>query len=178
MKRFIVFPLALGVVGAFFPLVSWGEGVIAQWPVFPVGPFPGIFGLAKDVFAATMPYGVAVGAAMGIGLAVCDKVRNRNRYNSAQLLLANLFWCLLYATLIAAINCALCAVTLLLTIDFTQFPFAGSSPLLRLLAGIFVLHSVSNFTAILWAAIRAITTDDVLTPRVLRDKLRRSSRLS
>ena len=34
-----------------------------------------------------------------------------------------------------------------------------------------------NFTAIIWAAIRSITTDDVFTPRVLRDKLRERARL-
>ena len=37
--------------------------------------------------------------------------------------------------------------------------------------------AVINFTAIFWAAIRSIQTDDILTPRVLRGKLRYSSRL-
>lgn len=177
MKRFVVFPLVLGFCGAFFSIVSWGEGVVAQWPVFPVGPFPSIFDLAKDVFEATMPYGVAVGIAAGIGLAVWDQVRNRDRQNSEQLLLANLFWCLFYASLIVAINCAICAVTLLLTFDFTRFNLNRSPLLMGLLTAVFIVHTLLNFTAILWAAIRSITTDDVLTPRVLQGKLREHARL-
>lgn len=178
MKRLLMFPLVLGIAGAFFPVVSWLEGVIAQWPVFLVGAFPSIINLIKDAFAETMPYGVAAGATAGIGFAFWDKVRNRDRQNSTQLLLANLFWCLFYASLVIAINCAICAVTLLLTFDFTRFNLDRSPLLMGLLTAVFVLHTLLNFTAILWAAIRSITTDDVLTPRVLRNKLRERSRLN
>ncbi len=102
---------------------------------------------------------------MGVVLAVWDRIFNRLA-NKKVLLSQNLFWCLFYALLFSIPNHALGLIYLY---GYTSIRIFGTLPLISLL--------LLNFTAILWAAIRSITTDDILTPRVLRDKLRRSSRL-
>lgn len=117
------------------------------------------------IFLSSYWRGAIFGIIVGVVLAVWDRIFNRLA-NKKVLLSQNLFWCLFYALLFSIPNHALGLIYLY---GYTSIRIFGTLPLISLL--------LLNFTAILWAAIRSITTDDILTPRVLRDKLRRSSRL-
>ena len=81
-------------------------------------------------------------------------------------LLKNFSWCLGYALLLSIPNHAIGVMALY------DYIFDTRLMVLPLFSVI-----LFDFTAILWAAIRSITTNDVLTPRVLRAKLRQRAQL-
>lgn len=174
MKRFIIFPIVLGFCGALLPLVCYVESTLALYPLFVAWSSNlnnDIWQLLSDAWDATWLYGISIGLLGGITLAIWDLLRNRHKERSLILLLPNLLWCNFYVLIINIINAGIFA---LLT---TQITF-GSPSLQWILKLPFASAALLNFTAILWAAIRSITTKDILTPRVLRDKLRERSRLN
>ena len=173
MRRFLIFPLISAIVGALFPVFCMAQGMIPMLPIkfaFAANNGIGIENFLGDIFAETWKPGAIASAVFGGVLALWDLVRNRRDLTAANRLAVNLAWCLFYAVLFIGANGVLVAAIALSYAQqktappqmFTYWPFLSAA--------------LINFTAILWAAIRSIQTDDVLTPRVLREKLRRSSR--
>ncbi len=180
MKRLLVFPFALGFCGALFFPICFIETIVSQWPLFDSygGPEVSSFEFWNGCIETLMrfiPNGTVAGFAIGIGIALWDAILNRRDKNGHHRLLPNLFWCVCYLSLFIAVN----AVVIAIMLSYNKPSFAtGSNSPEDLAPAIFVWGTfLLNFTAIAWAAIRSITTDDVLTPRVLRDKLRERARL-
>ena len=173
MKRFWVFPLVLGLVGAIFPVFSYVEGIArgiidVLITMGTLSPFR--YGLLQ-LWNVTWPYGLGVGFILGIGLAVGDWFRPKNlvqNSNADLRLIPNLFWCGLYVLLVNAINTAI------------FYALVSRNPHIETIYALglarFAMPGILNLAAILWAALRSIRTDDVLTPRVLLPKLRRQTR--
>ena len=115
-------------------------------------------------------YGFAIGVLLGLCLAFWSFLLNKYDESAITRLLPNLCWCGCYALLLNSIN------ELLIFAVANQIASGFNLPIWLLLIP-FVCALSINFTAILWAAIRSIQTDDVLTPRVMRDKLRERARL-
>lgn len=118
------------------------------------------------VWNVTRFYGLGIGVTSGLGLSIYDWFRNRleTKQPTKLHLISNLFWCGLYALIINIVNLAF-FYALYVVMGVNLFAWFLSLSLAFL-----------NLAAILWAAIRSITTNDVLTPRVLREKLRRQTR--
>ncbi len=175
MKRFLVFPLVLGICGAFFLTYCFAQfavvvnvGVTAA--VSTTNPRVStmqnlLVEQISTVFLSSYTTGIIFGITVGLVLAIWNKVRNVAG-DKKLILPQNIFWCFFYALLFSIPNHI---IGLLYLYGYTTIKFFGVLPLIAL----FLL----NLTAILWAAIRSITTDDVLTPRVLRAKLRERARL-
>lgn len=189
MNRFWVFPLVLGAAGAVLGVAALLEGIA---PVLPVVnfriPMAAMFVWAGMDFLTPVisqnllalasgpgsPYnlralietGAGVGALLGLVAGVFDVVRNRARPRSGSQLLENVAWCLLYAHAVIAVNVALVSWWLL-----------HSGMRIGPLGLTVWLPGALWLLALTWATIRTIATDDVLTPRVLLLKLRRSSTL-
>ena len=172
MKRFFIFPATLGFVGAFLPVVCFIIGVLSLWPMITgLSYVPSLVFSEKmpRIWEASWPYGLMVGVFSGVALAAWDMLRNRRDESSLARLGGNLFWCGCYALLLNLINGALSALASI------QAP--ATPPATWILMLPFISAALVGITAILWSVIRSITTDDALTPRVLRDKLRERSRL-
>ena len=175
MKRFLVFPLVLGICGALFSTFCFAQfaAVVIVGVSAAVGSANPRLSPMQDaylhqlstVFLSSYIVGIIFGILTGLALAIWDKVRN-GPTGKKLVLLQNISWCLFYALLFSIPNHG---VGLFYLYGYTPIKFFGVLPIISLL--------LLNFTAILWAAIRSIQTDDILTPRVLRAKLRRSSRL-
>ena len=112
----------------------------------------------------------ALGIAVGILFTLWDKIRNQHLL-ATQNLLPNLFWCLLYASSINAINCLISNFALGFGRGSQRY-YPPPHDIFTVTKAVIWGALLLNFIAILWAAIRSIQTDDVLTPRVLRGKLR------
>ena len=143
--------------------------------IFGILKFP--FEVAEFFQIVTSEYGHYVfkgsftGIPIGFLLGFWDMVRNRQNQISLLRLAGNFFWCIPIGFLLSVVNSFLFDALSSFWVNNNSFPpdwFTISS---------YLAVGIPNFTAIIWAAIRSITTDDVLTPRVLRDKLRRSSRI-
>ena len=174
MKRFVVFPLVLGIGGTFFIVLCAAQGIFPQLPYISAFSSPGRIGIDEQLavaFQSTWLNGLIIGLLLGIALAIWDLLRNRRIDAAATRLILNTLWCWFYATALILFNSLLAFLT---SYYFAQI---GSKPATLILVLPFVSAGLLNLTAILWATIRSITTDDILTPRVLRDKLRQRSRL-
>ncbi len=176
MHRFWFFPLVLALVAVPFPQLTYLE---ALFPMVMLDGMPGhvptVMMTLSDLgeiwnFAAS--YSVIMGVLLGVGLALFDLLRNRHRPGSemASSLLGNLWWCGLYVTAINALNTLLC----LGVAKAFPGPHAWSK---QTIVPLFMV-GILNLSAVLWASIRSITSGDVLSPGVLRDKLRRSVHLT
>ena len=179
MKRFVVFPFVLGICGALFLPICWVESILAQYPIWKIAfQGPAFQTFISRFLITTFWLGLIVGATSGIYFAFWDRMRNGRNETTTERLPANLFWCLLYATFITALDCTISNLLLHFNPTLIQYP---GGPLWLWITWLIRFTAVGalllNFTAILWAAIRSIQTDDVLTPRVLLAKLRERARL-
>lgn len=172
MNRFWIFPLVLGVVGALFLPLCFVEGV---WPLVGVTSMWQHNQAVKDYLSAwplVWHYHVGAGIVAGI---VAGLLNFRRVQSNTTRFIGNLRWCLLWALLLTEFNVAL--------IHLFGY-FHPSNMFARILwredvltIGWF-LALLFNFSAVTWATIRTISTDDVLWPRVLLRKLKRSTQLS
>ncbi len=176
MKRFLLLPLALGIVGAFFYVVCWIQFaavilVAVNMAVSNANPrlaeMNSLFSarIATNFLTSYLP-GFVFGLVAGLALTFWywPRIQSKDRMDAH--FWKNIFWCLCYACLPSIPNCIIGVMALYDYIFDT-----------RLTVLPFISIILFNFTAIVWAAIRSITTNDVLTPRVLRDKLRQRARL-
>lgn len=166
MNRFWVFPLVLGVLGALFPFLAWIEAVIPlMWSLFLRA--PNLLEGMSAIWFTVVPWGVGVGVALGLVAGTVDSLRNGRTRRGARELVGNVAWCLLYAHVFIAVN---------------ALPSAWVSSRLGLASPVVIFLALAPFLlgliAIAWATIRTISTDDVLSPRVLMGKLKRSTQLS
>ena len=121
--------------------------------------YTGSFGLAQQ----------GLGLLAGFVFAIWDLIRNKNDCSSVKRLPLNLLYCGFYAFCLCIANASLGLLIL--------SALKSGSPIIPIVVALQFLGAFAfNFTAILWAAIRSITTDDVLTPRVLRAKIRERAR--
>ena len=170
MKLFAVFSLVLGVLGALFETFCWMEAMFA----LTVLPISGLVGgmdftaITTYVFTTTWRQGLAAGVAFGLASAFWDLLRNRRDQSAATRLFANLFWCGCYGLILGLFNALLIVVILYFFPATITWLYGMTS---------WVNVAVPNLAAIVWATIRSVTTKDVLTPRVLRSKLRERARL-
>lgn len=175
MKRFLVFPLVGGVTGTFFIWLCTTQGMLPQWPAILAFSNPGRVGIDEQLaiaFYATWLNGLTIGIFSGVALAIWDLLRNHRVDDAATQLIPNTFWCWFYATILILFNAL---ATFLISSYYVKI---GVKPAIEILVLPFASAALLNLTALLWAAIRSITTDDVLTPRVLRQKLRQRARLN
>jgi len=174
MNRFWVFPLVLGLVCASYSSVCDAQGWLAQWLCLRAFPFIASKEVA-DVWSVSWFFGLLLGGIAGVYAAWCEQLRwgksDRNGSLAAWRLLRNGLWVGIYALLansatvlfvFALANAGLMSVTAL-RFYFPAFFFLG--------------FGVVNFAAILWAVARTVNCNDVLSPRVLLQKLRRSTQL-
>lgn len=165
MNRFWVFPLLWGVLGALFPTLAALEGMAPLLPVLmsALGPTYSVLHSLGQALAASAPVGLVVGALVGAGFGAWDAVRNGRAPRDKSQLVKNLAWCLLYAHAFILVD------MLLAYAWFTRgSPGFALTPLTAFLPALFCL------VAILWGTIRTVTTNEVLSPRVLGAKLKRS----
>jgi hypothetical protein len=174
MHRFWIFPLTLAVVSVPFPQLTFLEALL------PMSMLDGHFPTVRvtlsdlgDIWNITMPYNVVIGLVLGLGLALFDWFHKPHRAAGkiASSLLANLWWCGFYITAINAFNTAVSLAVIKARPAAPPLNSGSRWEVLLLLLAIAIL----NFSAIMWAAIRSITADDVISPRVLRNKLKRSA---
>ena len=166
------FPLWLGLAGAFLPVVTLLEGALPLMLLVPAPIWVGDFEQLGDFWIESVKYSVPVGIVMGlIAVGVCLSRHGRDGSTHAKRFELNLRWCLILALLLIAFNDAVFYVAAKV-INWT--PRTSS-----LLVAFFplILAGVFNFVAVMWAIARTISSEDVLTPRVLMEKVRRSSRL-
>ncbi len=185
MKRFLVFPLIGAFIGSIFFLITFIEGALPLSQVDYFGVEAGNYSLhftgyslefwrikhiISNLFTGSYKQGIFIGAIVGFGFSIWDFTFNKSDEDAEDRLGLNLFWCSLYTSLIVAINIGVFHALFVNVPDiFYRYERLQTLPV--------VSATLLNFTAIIWAAIRSITTDDVLTPRVLRAKLRERSRL-
>ncbi|RYG55640.1 OmpA family protein [bacterium] len=177
MNRFWIFPLILTIVGVFFPVIVLTEGIfpvaMATNSTAPLN----VDRLASELGEAcriTVPYGAVFGVLLGFGLVLFDWFRNGARAPSGDSLMSrlilNLWWCGVYAFVVTALN------SLLFWSAFSAFTLSPQLFSVRLLP--LLLATIFGLIAVLWASIRSInSTTDVLSPRVLSLKLKRSARI-
>lgn len=167
MKRFLVFPIFSALMGILVFSLSYylGTAIIFQQSSLDLFLF-----MMSITVTHTLFYALFLGALIGLSLATWDLLRNRHDQSSTQRLIANSLCCMGYAFLFMLTNAAFyTAATRLQPNIINVNSWIASSLVFSLL---FI-----NFTAILWAVIRSITTGDVLTPHVLLRKLRQRTRL-
>jgi len=171
MNRSWVFPLVLGVVGALFLPLCFVEGV---WTLISVTYKWQHDSAAKNYLSAwplTWQYYMGAGVVVGVLLGVLNFKRVQSLHTC---FIGNLRWCLLWALLLTEVN-----VALIHLFGYLHPSSMFARVLWRedvLTIGWF-LALLFNFSAVAWATIRTITTDDVLSPRVLAQKVRRSVKL-
>jgi len=172
MNRFWVFPVVLGVVGALFPL-GLIEG-IAPMILSALLSDPVLTHNAGVALLLKLPWFITIGSGLGLIAGSFDKSVNGRRGRGGGQLVGNVAWCLLYAHVFIVVNglTAFCWLS-------KDFPFGNVSSIVAAIDILAVyLPLFLWLVAILWATIRTITTDDVLSPRVLLGKLKRSTQLS
>lgn len=168
------FPLWLGLWGAVLPVATLIEGIVPLFFLTP-GPSltPGDYEQLFEFWKTSAKYGVLVGFVMGlITIGVCLLRRGRAGSTHAKRFELNLRWCLIMALSLIVINDAL----FFSVGKTTGWPSPGTSSWLIALAPM-ILAGIFNFVAVVWAIVRTIGSDDILTPRVLMAKLRRSVRV-
>jgi hypothetical protein len=177
MNRFWIFPLILTIMGAFLPVIVLMEGI------FPVAMATNPIALLNvDRLAAQLSeacrittfYGAFFGALMGLGMALFDWLRNgahpQSKDSLMSRLILNLWWCGAYAFVVTALN------SLLFWFTFSAFTLSPQLFSVRLLP--LLLAAIFGLSAVLWASVRSINnTTDVLSPRVLSRKLKRSAHI-
>lgn len=187
MNRFWVFPLVLGVVGAALPFLMLVESAAPEWYRASTAPVTGTFprttlqlwALYRPSLQLLWQWSAILGTVLGVALATGDWALHRRRDRSggktSTRLIGNVIWCGLYALSVLVIN-----DLLLITVLKTMGVPVTLSPAQETLFIAFpaVVTVGVNLAAVLWAAIRTTRADDVLSPRVLRDKLRRSTQLT
>ena len=169
MKRFLVFPLTRSVAGAVTVVLCLMQAV---WPIAlqlsslaRTNYLFQIYGLTDDV----VPYAFMGGLWFGCGLAMWDKLRNRHDQSSTTRLTLNLWWCGTYALVLNALTGAISASIFNQIAVGTDLWWVFGVPLVQV--------TTFNCAAILWAAIRSVTANDVLSPRVLLAKTREWTRV-
>lgn len=175
MKRFLMFPVILGMLGAFFIVICAVQGILPQIPYINVFSVPGRISIWKqlsDLFFDSWKYGLITGFILGFLLAAWDFIRNPRSNKLSSFLIFNLLFCIAFGFILTTFNMAL-----MYGVSLYYAKLKIKPPTLFLIWPFFSA-AVLNFTAIMWAAIRSITTDDILTPRVLLAKLRDRSRLN
>lgn len=129
-----------------------------------LGPTYSVLGSLGQALAASAPASLVVGALVGAGFGAWDAARNGRAPRDKSQLGKNLAWCLLYAHAFIVVD------MLLAYAWFTRgSPGVALTPVTAFLPALFCL------VAVLWGTIRTVTTGDVLSPRVLGAKLRRSA---
>jgi len=174
MNRFWVFPLVLGSVLAFYPALCDAQGWLAQL----ICGGPSLFILMNevaDVWSVSWFFGFFLGCVAGLYAAWCEQLRwgksDRSGLLAAQRLVRNGLWLGIYA-LIPNIGMVLLAFGLVSAGVMSRTALGFYFP------GFFFLgFGGVNFAAIVWAVMRTVTCDDVLTPRVLMGKMRYSLKL-
>ena len=174
MKRFILFPIAISILGIIFPISVWLIATALYLPIIArinIMLWSQLSFRFLDVVNFGWLYGFWIGLLLGVALSCGDILHNRHNEEACSRLISNVLWCGCYAILINLTNAMLNTIILSqLSIGVTPGDWILTLPIF----GVALL----NFTAIIWASIRSITTDDILTPRVLRDKLRERARLN
>lgn len=169
------FPLWLGLWGAVLPIVTFLEGMM---PLILMQTRPmraRDWQELGDLGMLWARYGVAVGVVLGlVASGFCVVRRGRAGSTYAKRFELNLRWCLAFAFLVIGVN------------DLVFWgigqamggmaAFTGG-PLRAALLFPLAVSTVLNLVAVVWATTHTITSDDVLTLRVLMGKLRRSARL-
>ena len=172
MRRFLAFPLILGIMGALFPVLTV-EGLLSVVPVIlrsggtPFSPPPDI---VRSVQQVALAMG-AIGAFLGLGAALFDAVLNRRKRRKAGQLIGNVAWCALYAQIMIAVNALIVFSSVWCLADKLSQSQLKTSILSFFPWVPLLLHLVATG----WGTIRTITTDNVLDPRTLRAKLKRST---
>lgn len=169
--RFWIFPLALGLAGALLAPICFIEGV---WPMLPVA--PAMLGQSEvahfgDSWAQSLRVLPVALAVFGAGVAALGLWRRAE--SDVARLAPNLGWCLLYAAFLMALYVGAMRVCSLV-LPLSVFRILWRSDVF-VVGWAFAL--LFNGCAILWAALRTVSTGDVLSPRVLGAKLRRSARI-
>lgn len=176
MNRFWVFPLVLGLAGALYGAACDAQGWLAYYLCLG-GPVPfRAWQEVGDVWRVSALWGSLLGLFMGAYAAWSEMLRfgtrDRSGWNAAGRLMSNGWWVGFYS-LIANIGTLALAWTLLKAGVLSGTIFRFWFP-----AFFFLPFGVVNFSAILWAAMRTASTDDVLSPRVLLAKLQRSTQVT
>ena len=165
----------LGICGALVVPLSFLELFIADWPGFTqrnLGqPVPHFYGIMIGLMQRVIYPGFMLGFIAGAILSALAWIYKREDTLICWRFAANFFWFFCYGTLLILSNVG--------TIHLIQLRYIqlGIQVPTMFTSSAFMLCLVINTVAVIYAAIRSITNDDVLTPRVLRNKLRRSSRL-
>lgn len=158
----------LVLVGVLYPLLSTLEGMVSAIPL-PIVRYwlahPNAVHINWEFAEKRLPWTMAIGVLAGL-VAATLKARRGYARGSQWQLVGNLFWCGFYAHIPLFLNAVLVV-------------FAHWQGWKLSLAGVMgaVFPALLNGCAIVWAIVRTIGNDDVLTPRVLMEKVRRSSRL-
>lgn len=174
MHRFWIFPLICGFVGAVtLPFSQWQSSVLLE--LQPIEFFEAnIVDFTTFSSTKTVAIGAALGVLWGSIVTVWNFGRNRLREQhlpSTKLLLPNLFWCGIYVSLLV-ISGAFVFAWIESKFDDRTLPL-----LLWLESALACLPFVANTSSIIWATTRTVTQTDVLTPRVIVGKWKRSSTL-
>jgi len=180
MNRFWIFPLVLGLMGVLLPLAMLTAAAAPEWYRAPNGRVGVIAGLSfylplLEVWSLRL---FVLGALFGFGVALWDWLHNRRRdpqgWKTSARLIGNSIWCGVYALAVMVMTDAL--LIALLKAEGVPKTLSSAQEALFIVwpttAAIGMLLS-----ATLWATIRTITTDDVLSPRVLVGKMRHSVKL-
>lgn len=172
MNRFWVFPIVLSLAGALFVLFAALEG-IAPFLLLLLAPTGGV-GISFSAsnfheILRVMSWGGAAGAVCGLIAGGFDLVRNgRGAPNKAQLA-KNIAWCLLYAHAFIVVDMGL--------VGLWVWRVGMGSPDAEWAFLFVFLPALLWLVAIAWGTVRTICSNDVLIPRVLGAKLKRSARV-
>lgn len=177
MNRFWVFPLVLGLVMASYPALCDAQGWLAQLICGGPSPFSGSgMNEVADVWSVSWFFGFLLGCVVGLYVAWCEQLRwrksDRSGLLAARRLVKNGLWLSIYALIP---NTA----TLLVVFGLVSAGIMSRTALGFYFPGFFFLgFGGVNFAAIVWAVMRTVACDDVLSPRVLLQKIKRSTQLS
>jgi hypothetical protein len=171
MHRFWMFPLVLAIVGALYPFVTTMQGWLATFATI------GLFASSSEINDSVV-VGAPIGALMGVGIGIATAssdylkhlTQDRSGITGANRLVGNLLWVGIYAGVLNLINAALVVVIVRSFVPplIARF-WMPAIP--------FLLFGLANLATISWAATRTAQTNDVLSPRLLLAKLRRSTQL-
>jgi len=180
MNRFWIFPLVMGVVSALLPFAMLVAGAAPEWYRALNGGF-----LATNWSSFYLPLLqvwslrlFVLGALFGFGIALWDWLNSRRRdlqgWKTSARLIGNSIWCGVYALTVMVMTDAL-LIALLKALGIPKTLSPAQEALFMIWPATAAIGLLLSAT--LWATIRTITTDDILTPRVLGTKLRRSLKL-
>lgn len=159
-------------MGALFPVLAV-EGLLSVVPVIlrsggaPFSPPPDV---VQSLQQAAM-WICGFGASLGLVAALFDAIFNRRKRRDAGQLIANVAWCVLYAQLIIAVN----ALVVFLWVWCYANELSQSELKTSILSFFPFVPILLHYVATTWGTIRTLTTENILNPRTLRSKLKRST---